>query len=292
MARSVQQGFDVFHGWLVPTDAQRAAGAGHRSTVKAALEARLTVNNFFESGSFTHGTGVRGHSDIDVFVSLGDDKPDLSYTALTWVRDALSARFPSTTIRIDRPAVKVMFGGGYETWEVIPAFITGIDTDNGFVYRIPGPATNDGYMLAAPKEHLAYVNESNAMPRNGCAKRLARFIKAWKYYRNVPISSFYIEMRCAQHVRGEKSYIDVWDVWQVLNKLEDHQLADMNDPTGVASRFQACSSDASRDQALSKLTTASTRAFKALEAQRAGDDAKAFQYLDLLFGGKFPVRLG
>lgn len=291
MARSVQEGFDTFHGWLIPTDAQRSAGASHRSSVKSALESRLSVSNFFETGSFTHGTGVRHHSDIDVFVSLGADRPDSSYTALNWVKDALSARFPNTTVKIDRPAVKVLFGGGYETWEVIPAFITGFDTANGFVYRIPGPALGDGYMLAAPKEHLAYVNESNDSPTKGVAKRLSRLIKAWKYYRNVPISSFYLEMRCAQHVRTQTTYIDIWDVWQVLNKLNGHQLADMNDPTEVSTRFQACSSDATRADALSKLATATARARKALDAQQAGNDADAFYYLDLLFGGEFPSRL-
>jgi hypothetical protein len=121
MARSVNDGFVEFLRRLSPTDAQRTAGASHRTSVKAALEAELKVNNFYETGSFSHGTGVSGYSDIDALVSIGDSQPDSSYTALTWVKDALSARFPSTTVVIRRPAVVVKFAGGYETWEVIPA---------------------------------------------------------------------------------------------------------------------------------------------------------------------------
>jgi hypothetical protein len=290
VARSVQEGFDTFHGWLIPTDAQRAAGSAHRASVRAALEARLDVSTFFETGSFTHGTGVRGHSDIDALVSLKGPRPASSYTALTWVKDALSARFPLTTVRISRPAVVVEFGGGYETWEVIPGFLTSRGSADQRVYDIPGPAAGAVYIDTAPKEHLAYVTECNKAPSKGDAKRLTRFIKAWKYYRSVPISSFYLEMRCAQHVAGLTTYIDVWDVCLVLEKLVGHQLAAMNDPTGVTGRIVACSSEAKRTEALSKLSTAAGRARNALEAQRAGDETLAFYYLDQLFGGKFPAR--
>jgi Second Messenger Oligonucleotide or Dinucleotide Synthetase domain len=291
MTRTVDQAFEVFLSRLIPTDAQRAAGSSHRASVKAALEAALKVNNFFETGSFSHGTGVRGYSDIDALVSLGNTKPESSYTALNWIKDALSARFPRTTVVIRRPAVVAKFGGGYETWEVIPGFLTGRGTSEQYVYDIPGPSTGAAYIDSAPKEHLTYVNECNKKPHKGDAKDLARLIKAWKYFRNVPISSFYLEMRCAQHVATQNTYIHVWDVCQVLGKLESHELAPMNDPKGAAGRIYACSSDATRADALSKLSRAAARARMALEEHCAGRDATAFEYLDLLFAGKFPARV-
>jgi hypothetical protein len=257
--------------------------------VKSALETRLDVINFFETGSFSHGTGVRGFSDIDALVSLRNSRPDLSYTALNWIKDALQARFPNTTVSIDRPAVKVKFASGYETWEIIPGFVKQ-STPSGFSYHIPGPSSGSKYIESAPKEHLSYVNEANKVPSTGKTKRLSRFIKAWKYYCNVPISSFYLEMRCAQHVRSVTTYVDVWDVCLVLEALSSNQLASMNDPSGLVGKFEACSSDAKRADALSKLNTAAVRARKALDAQRAGNDTTAFTYLDLLFGGKFPSR--
>jgi hypothetical protein len=42
--------------------------------------------------------------------------------------------------------------------------------------------------------------------------------------------------------------------------------------------------------ALSKLSTAATRARKALDAQQEKKIDTAFRYLDLLFGGQFPAR--
>jgi hypothetical protein len=290
VARSVNEGFEEFLKRLVPTQAQRDAGASHRATVKAALEARIDVRNFYETGSFSHGTGVRGYSDIDALVSINETRPGSSYTALTWVKDALSARFPLTTVKIRRPAVVIEFGGGYETWEVIPGFITGRGGKDQLVYDIPGPSAESGWIDAAPKEHLAYVNECNRNLHKGDAKDLARLVKAWKYFCNVPVSSFYLEMRSAQHVKTQSTYIHVWEACSVLEKLHNHQLAAMNDPMGASGRFHACSSDSTRADALSKLKTAAGRARKALEASRADDPDTAFYYLDLLFGGKFPAR--
>jgi hypothetical protein len=104
------------------------------------------------------------------------------------------------------------------------------------------------------------------------------------------VSSFYLEMRCAEHVATQTTYIHVWDVCQALEKLHNHSLAAMNDPSGASGRIHACSSDAKRVDALSKLATAATRARKALDADRADKPDDAFYYLNLLFGGKFPSR--
>lgn len=290
MARSVGEGFKVFLSRLTPTEAQREAGAKHRASVKGALESRLEVSRFRETGSFTHGTGIRGYSDIDLLASLGTDRPGSSITALNWVKEALQARFPSTPVKIRRPAVVVEFGGGYETWEVIPGFVTGRGGDDQFVYDVPAASSGGGWIDSAPGEHLLYVNKANKKPHQGDAKALARLVKAWKYYRNVPISSFYLEMRCAQHVRSVSSYIHVWDLCEVLESLNAKQLAPMNDPSGATGRIHACSSDSTRSDALAKLARASTRARNALDADNSHKPDDAFYYLDKLFNGHFPAR--
>lgn len=58
----------------------------------------------------------------------------------------------------------------------------------------------------------------------------------------------------------QNTYIHVWDVCPVLEKLVAHELAPMNDPSGATGRIHACSSDATREDALSKLDTAAARA--------------------------------
>lgn len=288
MVRTVNGAFEEFLRRLCPTRADRSAGKSHRASVKAALETNVTIRAMYETGSFSNGTGVRGKSDIDVLVSLVNERPSSSYTALSWIKYALEKRFPSTPISISRPAVVIKFGGGYETWEVIPAFITGRGGNDQFVYDIPGPNAGSAWIDSAPKEHLIYVNDANKAPHKGDAKDLARLIKAWKYYCDVPISSFYLEMRCAKHVVNETSYIHIWDVCQILEHLDAIGLAPMNDPSGATGRIYACSTTPKAQDALSKLHTAAVRARKALDASNKGDSTTAFYYLDLLFAGKFP----
>ncbi|MFE7745123.1 nucleotidyltransferase [Nocardia sp. NPDC057455] len=286
MSRTVAEGFDEFLSRLTPLSSQISAAKSHRDRVERSLKKSLSVLNIRETGSFHHGTGVRHYSDVDVLVSLGGTQPSSSDTALRWVKDALSASFPTTTVRISRPAVVVEFASGAETWEVIPGFLQ--DTSPHFRYEIPGPST--GWIDTAPTEHLDYVNECNQAAARGGAKKLARLVKAWKYYCNVPVSSFYLEMRAAQHMATEPSFIAVWDLCLLLEWLQDYQLPAMNDPKGVTGRFHPCSSDYLKSEALSKLTTAATRARKAFDAYQADRIDDAFIWLDRLFGGHFPAR--
>lgn len=70
--RTVNEAFEKFLGDLTPTQSQRDAAAEHRASVKEALDSYLSVSSFFESGSFSHGTGIRHRSDVDAFVSIGN----------------------------------------------------------------------------------------------------------------------------------------------------------------------------------------------------------------------------
>ena len=105
MALSVAQGFETFLSGLVPLESQRTAAARHRASVEVSLRGALDVSLFRETGSFSHGTGVRGHCDVDLLVSIKGQRPGSSDTALAWVTNALAASFPYTPVRISRPAL-------------------------------------------------------------------------------------------------------------------------------------------------------------------------------------------
>jgi hypothetical protein len=72
VATTVEEGFRTFLSRLTPTSGQVAAAAKHRETVESALAAQMTVRRFFQTGSFSNGTGVRSFSDVDYFASLTD----------------------------------------------------------------------------------------------------------------------------------------------------------------------------------------------------------------------------
>ncbi len=287
MATDSTEAFENFLSWLVPTDANRAAAASHRSSLYSKLNSAYGLYRMFESGSFSHGTGVSGYSDVDYFVSLKTDRPAYSSSILTSVRDTLKERYPNTVIQVRRPAVVVNFGSGYETCEVIPAYAQGNVREGEMKFLIPGVTTE--WLESTPESHLKYVNSCNAKPGEGYAKSFARLIKAWKYYRDVPISSFYLEMRAAKYISGQTTVVYAYDLAFFLEELSDGGLAAMNDPTGSTGRIEPCSSDAKRTEALSKLQTAATRARNALEANKKGDNRTAFYYWDQLFNGHFPA---
>jgi SMODS domain-containing protein len=288
VARSVEQGFSAFLGRLTPSDTERAKASSHRASIYAKLNDRFGVYRMFESGSFKHGTGVSGYSDVDYFVSLKSDRPGLSSSTLAAVRDALRARFPNTYVHVSRPAVVLEFGQGYERVEVIPAYAKARLTDGNMKFRIPGVL--EEWMESTPETHLDYVNACNSKAGvEGGAKQLARLAKAWKYYRDVPISSFYLEMRAAAYMATQSSIIYPLDMSYFLNSLQRLELAAMNDPTGSTGRIRPCSSDANLAIARSRLDTAVTRASKAVQLNNDGKTAAAFEQWDLLFNGQFPA---
>lgn len=255
-----------------PTPTQFAAAKSHRTSIEARLDTFLGLYEMFEIGSLRHGTGVWQHSDADYMVSLKGVRPSSPWTMLNWVKETLQARFLGTTIGVSRPAVVCYLSDGIV--EIVPAY----PSENG--YWIADPA--DGWMKSHPKAHNKYVNDVNAK-HNGAAKTLARQLKIWKYLRNVPISSCYLEMRAAKHLDGESAYLAFWDLYLVLDKMYDANLAAMNDPTSLGSRFGACSSEAKRRDALSKLGSAVVRANRAREFEADGRHARAIEQLKLLF---------
>lgn len=263
---------DELTNYYTPTSTQFDAARGHRHSIQTRLDNELGVHEMFEIGSLRHGTGVWHYSDADFLVSLKGIQPDSPWTMLNKVKEALQGRFTTTTIVTRRPAVVCKFSDG--DVEVVPAY----PATSG--YWIANPA--DGWMRTYPKDHNNYVTKINT-EHNGAVKKLARQVKVWKYKRNVPVSSCYLEMRTAKHMEGEKSYIPLWDLYLTLKKMRDADLAAMNDPTGLGSRFGACSSESNRLDAMSKLNRAVSRALKAKDYAEDGDETSAIEQLKLLF---------
>jgi len=259
--------------YYTPTASQFDGAKSHKDAIETRLDSVLGVYRMFEIGSLRHGTGVWHYSDADYLVSLKGIQPDSPWTMLMKVKEALQARFTSTTIAIRQPAVVCNFTDGVV--EVVPGYISA-----GGGYMIANPA--GGWMKSYPEEHNKYVNEVSAK-HNGGAKKLARHLKIWKYKRNVPVSSCYLEMRAAKYLSDDDTYHPILDLYCVLSHLQTVQLAALNDPTGLGSRFGACSSEANKRDALSKLDTAVSRARKAKDYYLADDHDNAIEQLKLLF---------
>jgi len=206
MARTVEEGFRLLHERLTPTATESQAAKSHRESIKACLESNFAIRRFFPTGSFGNATSVHGHSDVDYFASIHPDYQQAnSANMLAKMRDVLRGRFPTTGVKINSPAVEWPFGAGdWETFEVVPAYFVSKDGNGNHTYKIPDGA--GGWLQSSPDKHNAYVQRiHDSLGRK--VKPLIRFVKAWKYYRDVPLLSFYLEMRVAKYAAGEKSIV-------------------------------------------------------------------------------------
>ena len=275
MTQTTQQYLDTLLSKYTPNASYFDSAKTHRAGIETRLDSWLGLREMFETGSLRHGTGVWAHSDVDYIVSLKGSLPTPT-TALNNVRDALKDKYPNTTIRVSRPAVVCEFSKGAETVEVVPAFAAA-----GGGYWIADPKTGD-WMRTFPKDHNAYVNEQNKV-HSGAAKKLARLAKVWKYRRALPLSSCYLEMRAAKWAPEQANWSLPIHLYYFFNHLKSVDLASMNDPTGLGSRFNAYSSDTNRDEARSKLDRAVSRALKAKDFYIAGHHDLAIEQWKLAF---------
>jgi hypothetical protein len=206
---------------------------------------------------------------------------------LSRVRDALYARLPTTGVRSNCPAVKVPLGTvAAATTEIVPADYV-FDTNDGFkVYEIPD--CRGTWMNSSPDAHNAYVRQID-QGLGGKVKPLIRFIKAWKYYRSVPISSFYLELQVAKYASGEPSIIYDIDIYRVLSLLAESSLEPLWDPLNVSGFIQPCSTPRKLEITRSKLSRAFNRADNAIRAKEAGNINLAFQWWRLFFNNYFPT---
>ena len=189
MAKTVEEGFRIFHGWLTPTGGDTQAAKSHRASIEACLKSNFEITRFFRTGSFGNGTSIYRHSDVDYFASIPTKNlKENSAATLRQVRDALVTRFPNTGVHVSTPAVVVPFGtDASESTEVVPADYIKTDKDGNLIYEI---ADGDGgWMRSSPDAHKSYVDEIDSK-LHGKVKPLIRFLKAWKYYRTYPLAPF------------------------------------------------------------------------------------------------------
>jgi len=253
------------------------------------MENRWGCIRFVEIGSVGNGTGIRNHSDTDnLMVAPTKRLPVNSSIALSQTREALQRTFTATeSIVVNTPAVRIPFSGyASEVIEVVPAvFDTVRQTLRGSFAQYIIPSPSGEWMEASPDAHNTYVKQVDA-EHGGQVKRLIQLVKAWKYTQQVPISSFYLELRVTKYCEGKSNVSFTRDLRNIFKQLSDGDLADMRDPMGISGMVAACTSISKKEAALSKIDTAASRSDRALRATTA---KKAHELWDLLFKYSLPA---
>ena len=287
MPRTLEQAFTEFHQRLQPGAGETKLARGHRASIRRSLEREFGLKLLSACGSWENDTSLAGWSDADYLAWLPADSVAAdSRLLLREVSAALRRSFPRTSIGTNTPAVRVAFGTrACETAEIVPGKRCG-QTGAGFpIYNIADG--KGGWMKTSPHAHNAWIR-AHDVTFHKRLKPLICLLKAWKYFNGVQISSFYLEMSAARHMKGKAKVVFERDVAGFFAQLHA-RLSAVRDPTGVAGLIQPCQTSAKHTATLSKIKTAAARAAKALEAATRGDWPEAFRLYRLLFGPKFPA---
>lgn len=288
MARTIDEGFNTFLSWLTPTDTETQKAKTHRASIEACLKQKFGLVRFFRSGSFGNGTSISNYSDVDYFASIprSNLKNDSS-ASLREFKVELDSRFPNTGVRIDAPAVVVPFGdSASETTEVVLADYISKDEYGNKTYDIANKS--GGWQRSSPDLHKFYVEHYDDK-LNKKVKPLVRFIKAWKYYQDVPISSFFLEMFVANYSSNEKTIVFDIDIKNIFESLKSNQLLGIDDPMEVSGKIVACKNETDRAAAIILLKDAIRRSQNAVSSEHTDHKtATAFYWWNKLYNDMFP----
>ena len=286
MAKTIDEGFRVFHSLVTPTATESQKAKNHRKSIETCLKHNFGLTRFFRSGSFGNGTSISSYSDVDFFAVLPNkSNPEGSGRLLTNVRNALDTRFPNTGVRVNTPAVSVPFGNvRSEHTEVVPARYHNT-VANFDVYEIADGSGS--WLKSSPDTHNSYVRDTD-ISLNHKVKPLIRFVKAWKYLKNVPINSFYLELYVTKYAASESRIVYPVDVYQIFKSLWNSQLSMIQDPMHISGYIHPCDTALKKEDALSKLGTAYSRADKAIEARKKSNVQDEFYWWRLLYDNHFP----
>lgn len=292
MAKTINEGFNTLVERLSPLESEHDKAKNHKDSIKSCLLNNFGCYELNETGSFGNGTGVRHHSDTDYFaVCPNKNMYTSSSTTLRKFKEALQYTFSQTQgIAVETPAVNIPLGKyASETIEITPCTFNGlIDTPVGPKASYHIPDFNDGWMRSSPHAHNAYVKrEDNRL--GGKLKPFIQLVKAWKFYNNVPIRSFYLELRATKYAETETTIVYDADLYRFVRHLHNIALASIIDPMGISGYVNPCYTEAKKNDALSKLNMALSRSEKAYDNREKNVD-NAFYWWNMFYNDKFPAR--
>jgi hypothetical protein len=283
MAKNIDEAFSIFHSWLTPTKTETENAKSHRKSIEECIDCNFGLNRFFRTGSFGNGTSISGFSDVDYFASIPTSSlKQNSVSTLQQLYETLNKRFPNTGVEIDSPAIVVPFGeDNAETTEIVPADFVKKDGNGNHTYDIPN--TSGGWMKASPDCHNLYVAYYND-ELNKKVKPLIRFIKAWKYYNSIKISSFYLEIFVTRYASNEKVIVYTIDIKNIFNELYLSNLRPIPDPMEISGNITSDSDIIT----LFKLKEARDLVEAARTAELENRIEDAFKYWNKLYANGFP----
>jgi hypothetical protein len=288
----VHQRFHRFYSDLLLTPDQTQDGMTKQLGVRQKLEQVYYGRSSeappgFLVGSWGKTTQVRPPRDLDLFFVLPAGEftrfeartGNKQSALLQEVKDALQEKYVQSDLRGDGQVVLIAFNT--IDVEIIPVFAI---ANNQFVM----PDTNDGgrWKIVDPLAQIALIRDTDQQT-SGNTRALARMMKQWTRYYNVPIKSFVIELIVTYFMRqyDNSSYNFFWydlfvrDFLKYLNGLRGGTLT----LPGTGDVIQL------GDEWANKAQTSLTIALSACDMEYNDLTILAGEEWQKLFGNRIPV---
>lgn len=179
-------------------------------------------------GSYGRGSAIRGISDLDMLYILPSSIRDAHKDEggpdkiLSRARKAIKARYPSTSVRVDRLVVVVQFQNF--KFEVQPVFE---NEDQSFSY----PDTySKSWKITKPRAEIQAIRALDGASK-GNLRNLCKMVRAWKNAHGVVMGGLLIDTLAHNFIRDNCDYhsattadygLMARDFFKFLSEEEDH----------------------------------------------------------------------
>jgi hypothetical protein len=245
-----------------------------------------SVLRLVETGSYAHGTAVRGESLFDVFVVLSGAKPKSLARSLELLQATLPA-LPAAIATLQADSV-VLEQVGAPGVRLIPAYeatgssaaVTGAD-----LLWVPDVAHR--WVRQRPSAREVLLSRID----DGSLRGLVRLLLAWKHRQSIGVSSYYLETAAIRQALQQPSFSPLWDLCWLWEQLATDALMPLPDLTSPSQTqgVRAAGSLARVIEAQFPLERAASSGRGAVNAYIDGDLEAVTAYLRALFGADFPA---
>ena len=170
---------------------------------KAFRDTESKTANSLQVGSYGRWTAIKGISDLDMIYVMPAAKWETykdgrQYELLRDAKDAIKQRYPSTTVKVDRLVVRVLYQDFHI--EVMPAFKL---TDGS--YKYPDTANGGTWKITKPQAELDEMREANER-KNRNLRRLCKMTRAWKNKHGVVMGGLLIDTLAYNFLESTEEY--------------------------------------------------------------------------------------
>lgn len=300
----VSAAFTVLLSDLRLTARQRQLATGRIRHLRAVFEAYELSRPPQAIGSFGRGTLIRRERDVDVMVVLAartyvDRYRRDSRAFLYWLREALCATYPTTSVSTRKVALTMELGEGLGV-DLVPVFDVSEVKSLSRLYRTLVPHPGDqgfympdghrGWMKTNPLFHDELMRQADQR-LGGKLRPLVRLMKLWNLHEHGRLQSFHLEM-LVERVWREAAAMPslpaaMAQTLRAVGQLADHRF---HDPWPAGGWLDQHLDDRQRrSKVVRSLRADADRADQALALAARGDVAAALERWSVVFGHDFPT---